>query len=516
MASPFLQPVVTVLVAAVLSYIFYQRTQHRLARFPGPLLASITGFWRSYHEIIGDLPQTIDYLHFHHGPSVRVAPDEVDTVHPDFVDVVLKGGRRFTKSNFYDGFKENRENLFITRDEDFHAKRSRQVANTFSSATFTKMGSLFDRHASNLIGLLDRLVDENKAFDLKSVFNLYVRDVNGELFFGRNLRLQEQGDVKALTPVNTWIILAKICGYVPGLLSPLMACGPYLPIVGDLIKQRESLVEDGFKYSKAEFERLRASGAAAASEDSNTKPSLLSTLTTAKDPETGEKLTLEEVVSECMSFVAAGSHSTASSLSFLFVLMLEHPEVLKKAQEEVLRDAQTTNPDSGDTKPSRFEDLDARFPYLSATIKETFRLCPTVNNPLARDVPDDGTATIISDLQAPPGSIISATAYALHRNPAIWGDDAEVFRPERWLSEDGQQKERYLIHFGQGHRRCIGVNIAMTTLWKAAVAILQRYEVTFIGADGKAKRLGGFKLNARGFAEIAGSLRVKVKRRTKN
>jgi cytochrome P450 len=103
---------------------------------------------------------------------------------------------------------------------------------------------------------------------------------------------------------------------------------------------------------------------------------------------------------------------------------------------------------------------------------------PTINDPLARDVPPDGVTlsdtNTNSETVLPHGTVISATAYALHCNPQIWGPAAAVFRPERWMAGGSAHgKEKYLLHFGQGHRAYIGQNQALITLWKDAVAILQ-------------------------------------------
>jgi cytochrome P450 len=90
-----------------------------------------------------------------------------------------------------------------------------------------------------------------------------------------------------------------------------------------------------------------------------------------------------------------------------------------------------------------------------------------------------------------------------------------VFRPERWLSEDARGKEKYLLHFGQGHRKCIGQNQALLTLWKGSVAILQRYRISAVNVHGQERTPSELRLNARGFAEPWEAVMVKLSRRGK-
>lgn len=80
---------------------------------------------------------------------------------------------------------------------------------------------------------------------------------------------------------------------------------------------------------------------------------------------------------------------------------------------------------------------------------------------LLRHAPDN---FIVDDKVIPPGTPVGISPLAQNRDRAIWGNDADVFRPERWLEDE--EKAKYLetanmTFGGSGPRMCIGKNIAL-------------------------------------------------------
>ncbi len=97
----------------------------------------------------------------------------------------------------------------------------------------------------------------------------------------------------------------------------------------------------------------------------------------ARDPETGEMLDRSDFSSEALSFLAAGSHSTAASMTFLFWHLLHRRQILNKVQEEVhrgfplLSDEQTKA--GVQLQVVAYLGLESKLPYLGAVMKESFR-----------------------------------------------------------------------------------------------------------------------------------------------
>jgi len=70
---------------------------------------------------------------------------------------------------------------------------------------------------------------------------------------------------------------------------------------------------------------------------------------------------------------------------------------------------------------------------------------------------------------------------AIHRNTRVFGDDVEVFRPERWLIEDREQlrvMEAAHMGFSRGRRNCLGQNIALLQMKKLIPALLMKFKVS--------------------------------------
>lgn len=79
----------------------------------------------------------------------------------------------------------------------------------------------------------------------------------------------------------------------------------------------------------------------------------------------------------------------------------------------------------------------------------------------------------------PECTIVSCNAWVIHRNKQIFGDDVDMYRPERWLEDPERTKvmAATLFHFGMGSRTCIGKNISLLEMYKAVPSILKTFEV---------------------------------------
>ncbi|OAP60837.1 hypothetical protein AYL99_05839 [Fonsecaea erecta] len=458
-----------VLVPGALLLASFLRNQffHPLSKFPGPFWAAHTDLWRVYHLWTRRMPDTMVQVHEKYGRVVRVAPNELSFQGVEILDQVYKGGRRFIKSNLYDGFTTFHPNSFGTRDEDLHAKRRRQMAHSFSVASLAQMESIFNRHLNNLISAI--AAQGSKPFDLKNLIGYYAYDVMGELVFHTEFGSQEAQDPAKLPPINEHIFLGCLFGMLPSLLPYSMRLANHIPLpwLQNLLESRKALRDRTSACVAHEMAREKISD----------KHSILTRLIRAKDPETGERLSEVAVSSEAFAFLVAGSHTTSGTLTLLFYHLLHNKSVADNLTKEITACIPFKDT-AGDSLPA-YSGLESQLPYATACIRENFRISPVFTMPLPRTVCDPEGA-VIEGTYVPPGTNVSMVNQVLHHNASVWGTDHNVFRPERWLDPAKPLSPNDLAPFGAGHRACIGRNVAMMSIVKVLTAVWRRYDLEVI------------------------------------
>lgn len=113
-------------------------------------------------------------------------------------------------------------------------------------------------------------------------------------------------------------------------------------------------------------------------------------------------------------------------LSFVFYYLLKNPDAYRKAQEEV---------DKVVGKESIRMDHLSKLPYITAVLRETARLQPTA--PAFTINPKSSQGEIIGGKYFVEGDEnVVLLLHSVHRDPEVYGPDAEEFRPERMLDEN--------------------------------------------------------------------------------
>lgn len=182
-----------------------------------------------------------------------------------------------------------------------------------------------------------------------------------------------------------------------------------------------------------------------------------------------------------LSMVNAGSGTIATTLTAIIYYSLKTPETMKKLRAEL----DTHFPPPQSPVSESFEEWTVAFseaqklPYLDACIKETFRIHPSLGGQLMERVtPPEGA--VIGGEHIPGGILVSSNAWLVHRHKPTYGEDVEVFRPERWLTSDTKQlaaMNQALLVFGAGPNTCIGKNIALLELYKMIPTILRMFDI---------------------------------------
>ncbi|MFO1079545.1 MAG: cytochrome P450 [Reyranellaceae bacterium] len=196
------------------------------------------------------------------------------------------------------------------------------------------------------------------------------------------------------------------------------------------------------------------------------KKDLLNLMLNGVDPVTGEKLDDQNIGYQMITFLIAGHETTSGLLSFATYFLLKNPEVLQKARavvDEVV----------GREMP-RLEHL-AGLRYIEQVLMESLRLWPTASAFTLRPRQD---TVLAGKYPLTRRDSIIVLVSMLHRDPKVWGDDVEAFRPERFAPEAAAAlPPNAWKPFGNGARACIGRPFAMQEALLVLTMVLQRFDL---------------------------------------
>eukprot|EP00659_Diplonema_papillatum_P021890 gene21890-33629_t len=324
-----------------------------------------------------------------------------------------------------------------------------------------------------LISLLKKETSDGVAtVDLQSYFFRYTMDAIGHIAFGEQLGNLEfgkdefgnafdQAHTEMITCMKKSVPMWLFAGLFPDAVSMLMLrffdayCLP-----AQKAFQKQIAILD--KYCYAIIARRRKEYEERTSKTE--KPDLLGYFVAAEDDDGRRLYSDKDLRDVIMSFMLAGRDTTACTLSWLFfeISLPENESIL----EALLSEVDTVLSGTPPTYDS-LQDL----PYLRGVVWETLRLHPvvplTVSHSQRPDTLPDGT-------EVPVGTTISVQSYTMGRDKDRWGDDADEFRPERWIPFK-QPSPYEFPQFKAGPRICLGKDMALYEASIVTIIVLQSF-----------------------------------------
>ncbi|OVA04880.1 Cytochrome P450 [Macleaya cordata] len=183
-----------------------------------------------------------------------------------------------------------------------------------------------------------------------------------------------------------------------------------------------------------------------------------------------KRITLEDMIDECKTLYISGHETTTSLLVWTCLLPAIHTDWQDKARKEVIDHL------NGEKNPNPDDNCLARLKTMNMIINETLRLYPPVVMAF-RIVEREAR---LGEIILPPNTEVIIPTLAPHHDLEIWGEDVQLFKPERF--SDGVMKATNnkpgFLPFGSGPRICVGMNFAMNEAKIALTMILQRYSFT--------------------------------------
>jgi len=197
-------------------------------------------------------------------------------------------------------------------------------------------------------------------------------------------------------------------------------------------------------------------------------------------------LTQRQCETEAIFQVVAGSDTTATAIRSTLLYIITTPHVYQALLREI-DEANLSTPikgAEGETLPYlqaglQHVGISAQGAYLvliglhQAVIFEGLRIHPPFTGIPFKEVPPQGDT--LNGKFVPGGTRIAPSLWSLSRNKAVFGDDSELFRPERWLEADVKKRtdmrQTVELVFGYGRWACAGKTIAFLELNKVFVEV---------------------------------------------
>ncbi|RYP49476.1 hypothetical protein DL768_004835 [Monosporascus sp. mg162] len=439
---------------------------HRLRHIKGPALAGWSRLWLLRYQLSGRLSQGLDIASSGRD-LVRIAPNMVICNDPVELRRVLSVSSGFRRSPWYSCIRMDprKENILCVSNNKAHQQLRSCLKPGYALGPDQKE-PLVDEQILKLVQLVEReyvsTKQKSRTMDLVRVMNYLAHDVISSVGFGRPFGYLDANDdlygviheVRSITPpLTSGALFPSI--FLAAIKSPFTK--PLLPKPDD--KQGLGVV---LGIIKGQVEKRYGP------EKIENKDVLQSFVDSG--------LPQDAVESECLFKLVAGSSTTAVGLCAAIFHVSSNPGVYRKLQGEI--DAATETVSRPVISDQQAKDL----PYLQAVIKEALRVWP----PAAGLQPHRSDKDeIICGVKVLAQTDVAWAPFTLMNNKAVFGEDAAVFNPDRWIDAEPERlREMELAQglvFGMGSRwECLGKRLAYMELTKTLFELFRRYDLAML------------------------------------
>ncbi|KAF5615015.1 pisatin demethylase [Fusarium sp. NRRL 25303] len=411
----------------------------KLRQFGGPRWTGVSDWPHSWAMLQDRCHKLYEQVNLKHGPIARVAPNILITSSPKlWIQVNSKPG--YKRSDWYYNacrIEHRRDNVFNLTDNQKHEQRRKQMAPGYSGRENRHLETSIDERVQEFVDLIRNkyLSSETQVIpmDLAQKVQYLTLDVISGIGFGKTF-----GMVKNDSDVDDWLAHAPIIGrFIAPSPKDNNGFGKMIAACYRAVDERAANPTDQRSDMLASFIRHGISG--------------------------------DDLRSEALEQLIAGADTTSTGIRGALLYIMTNPRVYQKLQREVY-DAilEGKNPDSGQGIITLTQTK--KLPYLQAVIREALRLWPPAVNIFSRDTPPGGdTVTVNGESIFLPGGVsIGYSAYGMHHSQEVYGKDAKVFRPERWLKSDPDKLAAMIrtneLVFGHGRFQCLGRPVAQLEL----------------------------------------------------
>ncbi|KAI8626229.1 cytochrome P450 [Xylariaceae sp. FL1651] len=453
--------------AAILTLLWYVVSSivvwNRLRHIPGPFFASFSYFWAFWCVSTGRSHNIIQTEQQKYGKIMRIGPDAIAISDPETL-LRINGARSlYTRGPWYGSLKLDwrGDNLITELDTVKHDKRKSKLVSAFSGRGLVSLETQVDEWITALIrSIRGKLAKGEATMDIGMLLHYFQIDLITQAGLGIpwNDLADEKDHFGYLEMSNVVIPFLQAIAWLPAARTLYLSTwfmslfGPKTTdkaglglFLGILEKEVESRFSENFKTGEDRRDLL------------------------------GEWIKHGLSAPECQFDLAlqipAGSETSVTTIRGILLYLLCSPVVYQKVKQEI-KDGIAAGSISNPVKNEEAKSLK----YLQAVVQEGMRLVPPLNMGFGKRVPDSGDT--ICGKFVPAGTDVYPNYPSLMHSRDIFGADAEVFRPERFLSGPNVARMEKTVDmlFGNGRFMCLGKALALIELNKIFVQLLRNFD----------------------------------------
>ncbi|KAK3682970.1 cytochrome P450 [Podospora appendiculata] len=450
----------------------YLAAWHRLRHFPGPTLGSFSYLWMFRAGRSGRQSERYNLNKRYNSNLVRIGPNDLITDDPDIIRRMNGARSTYGRSSWYAAMKMDPygDCLFDLTDTAAHDRLKARLAFGYGGKENPHLERDIDEQVLSYVDLIRRTYLSSdgvlRPLDFAHTISYFTLDAITKIAYGAPFGyLATDSDVygylrgiEASVPILT--VLAEIPALCRVAFSPwvLRLFGPRKTDAGGMGKMlavAEQTVAERFgPHAKDGQDMLGAF--------------------------VRHGITQRQCEIEVPFQIIAGADTTATAIRATMLYLA----TCRGAYDKLQREIDTAAAEGRISSPVITAAEGKGLTYLQAVIYEGLRMQVPFSGLVMKRVPAGGDT--IDGRFVPGGTRIAHNTLGIQRNAAVFGEDVDVFRPERWMDADPARRTLMVqtteMVFGHGRWGCLGKPVAFVELNKIYVELLRRFDFQIINA----------------------------------
>ncbi|KAK8045983.1 BcABA1- cytochrome P450 monooxygenase [Apiospora saccharicola] len=398
-------------------------------------------------------------------PLLRIGPNELMTNDPDILRRVNAARSGYDRSPWYKAgrFNPYYDNMLTVLKAKEHARFRARTAAAYTGREIPDLEDGVDEQLATFCDRLRNYATSGRLLDLGPISNYFTVDVVTRLGFGQQFGFlaDESDKYNFLHELKQLWPRMSTSADVPWIRAVLFST-PVLKLLGP--KPRD---KTGFGALMGVAEKQVGKRFAQGAEK---KQDMLASFM-------NRGLDQTECEVEGLFMLIAGTESTASAIRCIMTYAMTTPSVYQKLKAEIRTAVRGGRASSPIIKAEEAREL----PYLQAVLYEGIRMRPPLLGLMPKIVPPGGDT--LAGQHVPAGTAICSNISSLLRSTAMFGADADIYRPERFMElgpEDRAAMERNVeLAFGSGQWQCAGKVISFMEMNKIVFETFRRFDLLF-------------------------------------